>query len=195
MTDERAQRVKDVLRYRQNDLTVVLENVEDPHNISAVMRSCDSVGIKEIYIVNTKLTPHRKFGARSSSGARKWVMVQQFTSISECMKVVRSHYNRVWSTHLSADAKSLYDLDLTNSTALVFGNEAKGLSAEMIAHCDGNFIIPQLGMSMSLNISVACAVSIFEAYRQKNLAGHYRKQKITESEVADIKSFWKIYER
>lgn len=192
MTDERRARMEEVLRYRQNDLTVVLENVFDPHNVSAVLRSCDAIGIMEIYIVNTLLPPFRKFGERSSSGAYKWVKVHQFTNVNECMKAVRKNYEQILSTHLSSEAKSLYDLNLTKPTALVFGNEVEGLSEEMLSHCDGNYVIPLVGMSKSLNISVACAISIYEAYRQKQQAGHYAAMKISQEEHTMLKSFWKM---
>jgi tRNA (guanosine-2'-O-)-methyltransferase len=191
MTEQREQKVNHVLRYRQNDLTVVLENVFDPHNISAVMRSCDAVGIMEIFVVNT-LFPHKKYGPRSSSSADKWMMVHQFTDIETCMKAVRAKYQKVYSTHLSTDSKSIYDLNLTESVALVFGNERKGLSQAMLDLCDGNFLIPQVGMITSLNISVACAVSIYEAFRQKQVAGHYQQKKVNAAEQQALMHFWPI---
>src|SRR5881227_2953924 len=119
MTNERRQRIEAVLSKRQNDLTVVLENVFDPHNISAVMRSCDAVGIQEIYVLNTKIPRHKKWGSRSSSSAAKWLTVHQFEDRDECLTSVRTKYNRILTTHLSSDAASLYKIDLTKSTALV----------------------------------------------------------------------------
>ncbi len=84
MTPEREQRIKKVLDKRQNDLTVVLENVFDPHNISAVMRTCDAVGIQDIHVLNTKIRKHKKWGARSSSSAAKWLTVHQHTDAADC---------------------------------------------------------------------------------------------------------------
>ncbi|HEX4851220.1 MAG TPA: TrmH family RNA methyltransferase, partial [Puia sp.] len=84
MTPEREQRILQVLNKRQQDITVVLENVFDPHNISAVMRSCDAVGIQEIYVLNTKIPRHKKWGARSSSSASKWLTIHQFNNAEEC---------------------------------------------------------------------------------------------------------------
>ena len=178
MTNERREKIESVLAKRQNDLTVVLENVFDPHNISAVMRSCDAVGIHEIYVLNTKIPRHKKWGPRSSSSAAKWLTVHQFENTNECFMQLRSKYSLILTTHLSSDAVSLYQLDLTKPVALVFGNEHSGVSEEIIQLADGNFIIPQLGMIRSLNISVACAVSLYEAFRQKHHAGHYEKQKL-----------------
>ena len=178
MTNERREKIESVLAKRQNDLTVVLENVFDPHNISAVMRSCDAVGIQEIYVLNTKIPRHKKWGPRSSSSAAKWLTVHQFENTNECFTQLRSKYSTILTTHLSSDAVSLYQLDLTKPVALVFGNEHSGVSDEIIQLADGNFMIPQVGMIRSLNISVACAVSLYEAFRQKHQAGHYEKQKL-----------------
>ena len=190
MTPERTERLETVLSKRQPDLTVVLENVFDPHNISAVMRTCDAVGIQEIFILNHKIPPHRKWGAKSSSSAAKWLTIHQFTDAATCFNAVRKNYSKIYTTHLSSDAVSLHALNLTQSVALVFGNEHSGVSDEIIAMADGNFIIPQVGIIKSLNISVACAVSVYEAYRQKELAGHYQQQKLQGNQLQQLKTSW-----
>ncbi len=193
MTPERTSRIQTVLSYRQNNLTVVLENVFDPHNISAVMRSCDAVGVQEIYVLTTKIARHKKWGSRSSSSAAKWLTIHQFENTEECMAALRKKYSRLLTTHLSSYASSLYDLDLTQSTALVFGNEHAGVSDEIRKLCDGNFIIPQVGMIQSLNISVACAVTLYEAFRQKTVAKHYAVQKLSEHERQILSNQWGLY--
>ena len=175
MTPERRDKLITVLSKRQPDLTVVLENVFDPHNISAVMRTCDAVGIQEVYILNTKIPRHKKWGARSSSSAAKWLTVHQFENAAECFSSLRKRYSKILTTHLSSDAVGLYQIDMTQPIALVFGNEHSGVSDEIRALADGNFIIPQVGIIQSLNISVACAVTLYEAFRQKNNAGHYNR--------------------
>jgi tRNA (guanosine-2'-O-)-methyltransferase len=194
MTPERQKRIEEVLSKRQNDLTVVLENVFDPHNISAVMRSCDAVGIQEIYVLNTKIAPHKRWGYRSSSGAYKWLTIHQFTNTEECVAELRSKYAKIYTTYLSPGAANLYEMVLIESIALVFGNEHTGVSEEMIELADGNFIIPQLGMIQSLNISVACAVSLYEAYRQKQAAGHYNEPKLSPVESSRLKTEWGLDE-
>lgn len=175
MTEARKEKLTQVIQNRQFDLTIVLENVFDPHNISAVMRTCDAVGVQELFILNTKIPPHKKWGARSSSSAAKWLTIHQYEDADRCFEAVRKRYSRIISTHLSSDATSLYSLDLTQPTALVFGNEHSGVSEEIRLKADGNFIIPQVGIIQSLNISVACAVTLYEAYRQKEKEGHYGK--------------------
>ena len=194
MTNERRQKIESVLSKRQNDLTVIFENVFDPHNISAVMRSCDAVGVQEIYILNTEIPSHKKWGSRSSSSAAKWLTIHQFENIEECFKELRKKYQVILTTKLSNDAVSLYQLDLSKSIALIFGNEHTGVSEEVNQLADGNFRIPQVGIIRSLNISVACAVCLYEAFRQKKLAGHYDHRKLNETEYSFLSTQWGLYD-
>ncbi|HCL04589.1 MAG TPA: RNA methyltransferase [Chitinophagaceae bacterium] len=190
MTPERQEKLLRVLQNRQPDLAVVMENVHDPHNVSAVMRTCDAVGIQDIYILNTKIPRHEKFGAKSSSSAAKWLTVHQYEDAQLCFQELRKHYRKILTTHLSSDAVSLYDIDFTDSVALVFGNEHAGVSDEIRALADGNFIIPQMGIIQSLNISVACAVSIYEASRQKKIAGHYDRMSMPADRQEQLLKEW-----
>ena len=135
------------------------------------MRTCDAVGVQDIYVLNTKIPRHKKWGAKSSSSAAKWLTVHQFDNADECFAELRKNYSKILTTHLSSDALNLYEIDLTQPVALVFGNEHSGVSEEIRVLADGNFIIPQTGIIRSLNISVACAVTLYEAYRQKKPGG------------------------
>lgn len=175
MTPERKEKLLKVISQRQFNITVVLENVHDPHNVSAVMRTCDAVGIQEIYVLNSKIELPVKWGKRSSSSALKWVTINTFDNVEECVNSLRKKYSKILTTHLSDNSIKLYEIDFTESIALVFGNEKDGVSEEIRNMADGNFIIPQVGIIQSLNISVACAVSIYEAFRQKNNAHHYQQ--------------------
>lgn len=194
MTPERNERLLAVLDKRQSGITVVLENVFDPHNISAVMRTCDAVGVQEIYVLNNKIPPHKKWGSKSSSSADKWLTIHQYDDAATCMSALRNKYARILTTHLSSDAVSLYDINFIPSIALVFGNEHEGVSEEIRALADGNFIIPQVGIIRSLNISVACAVSLYEAFRQKIIAGHYANRSLTDSQFRELSYQWGISE-
>jgi len=190
MTPGRKNKLLSVLSKRQSNLTVVIENVQDPHNISAVMRTCDAVGIQDIYILNTKIPRHKKWGAKSSSSAAKWLTIHQFDDVNNCVSELRKKYKKIYTTHLATDAISLYDIDFTESIALVFGNEHEGVSDELRNLADGNFIIPQMGIIQSLNISVACAVSIYEAFRQKNNAGHYNAFSLSQDTMNQLMLQW-----
>ena len=194
MTPERRSRIESVLAHRQTDLTVVLENVFDPHNISAVMRSCDAVGVQEIFVLTTRIPRHKKWGSRSSSSAAKWLTIHQYDNAEACFAELRKRYQTILTTHLASDATGLYEVDFTGSIALVFGNEHAGVSDEIRAMADGNFVIPQVGMIRSLNISVACAVTLYEAFRQKTVAGHYNGQKLAPDEYGMLRKQWGLYE-
>lgn len=175
ITQEREEKFKRTIGKRQYDLTVILENVHDPHNIGAVLRTCDSVGIREIYVLlthkNISYDPY--IGKTTSSGAKKWVKVHFYNDPKKCFGDVMKKYDHIYATHLDSEAKSIYNLDLTESVALLFGNEHEGISEESLKYVNGNFIIPQQGLVQSLNISVACAVTLYEAYRQREKAGKY----------------------
>lgn len=190
MTPERSEKLLNVLNNRQASLAVVMENVHDPHNISAVMRTCDAVGIQDMYILNTKIHPHKKFGPRSSSSAAKWLTVHQYDDAEACFKELRQNYSKILTTHLGADSVGLYEIDFTQSIALVFGNEHEGVSEEIRVLADGNFQIPQMGIIQSLNISVACAVSIYEALRQKTAAGHYNQATMPKERIEALMQEW-----
>jgi tRNA (guanosine-2'-O-)-methyltransferase len=194
MTPERTNKLINVLSKRQANLTVVMENVDDPHNISAVLRTCDAVGIQDIYILTTRIPKHKKFGYKSSSSALKWLTIHEFDNLEDCVAAVRKNFSKILTTHLSSDAVEIYDIDFTDSVALVFGNEHDGVTEEFRNLADGNFIIPQMGIIQSLNISVACAVSIYEALRQKKVAGHYDQASLPKVQMDSLLTQWGVEE-
>lgn len=183
MRTEREQKLRDVAAKRQLDLVVILENIHDAHNIGAILRSCDAVGVQEVYVLYTdpKLrNSHIELGKRTSAGARKWVDVFLFRELEPCFAQVRQKCAAIYGAHLDPCGQSLYQLELTQPVALVFGNEDQGLSEEVLSQTDGNFIIPQVGMVESLNVSVACAISLYEAFRQRTQRGLYNTDGVFE---------------
>ena len=195
MTPEREARIKKVLNHRQPGLIVVMENVHDPHNISAVMRTCDAVGVQDLFVLTTTIPRHKKFGKNSSASAAGWLTIHQYDDTAACMNEVRKHCDKIFATHLGVQSNSLYELDLTQRVALVFGNEHDGITKECLGYCDGNFIIPQVGMVQSLNISVACAITLYEAFRQRQGAGFYDgTSKLSENDLNILAKQWKLYE-
>lgn len=190
MTSERQEKIRKVLSKRQPDMTLVFENVHDPHNIAAVMRTCDAVGVQEIFILNTKENQTKRFGKKSSASAAGWLTIHHFDNVAACFNAVKTKYKNIFATHLAEKAVSLYALDFTQPIALVFGNEHSGVSEEALKFCDGNFIIPQVGMVQSLNISVACAVSLYEAFRQRNEKGFYNATRLPEKDYNELANQW-----
>jgi len=192
ITDKRRSKLAAVAALRQS-MTVILENVHDRHNIGAVMRTCDAVGIQEIFILNTEKHLQEKAledVKSTSTGVRKWLDVRYFEEVDVCMQEVRKKYDKILGTHLSSDSKDLHQLDLTQKVALLFGNEHDGISQSALKYCDGNFTIPQYGLVGSLNISVACAVSLYEACRQRKEADLYNSDLESQSDAKK-----KLYER
>lgn len=194
MTPQRREKLSQVLSKRQFDITVIFENIEDPHNISAVMRTCESAGIQQVHVLNHGIAPHPKFGKeigfRSSSSAWKWLTIAYHDQLEDCIRPLKEQGFKIMATALSEQAKDLYEIDFTQKIALVFGNERSGVTPEMLTLCDGNFLVPQVGIIQSLNISVACAICLYEAFRQKNKAGHYEPKPATNERLQQLANQW-----
>jgi len=189
-TEERINKLRRVIEKRQNDITVVMENISDPHNISACLRSCDAVGIMSVCLVYSEGQSFPAMGEASSASARKWVNQRKFRTIEECYDALRSEGKKIYTTHLSKNSVSLYDLDLTQNIALVFGNEHSGVSNRAVELADANFLIPQIGIIQSLNISVACAVSVYEAFRQRQSKGVFNNPTLSTAEINTVLQNW-----
>jgi tRNA (guanosine-2'-O-)-methyltransferase len=157
-TDRRLQKIKTVLEKRQSDITVVLENIHDPHNVSAVFRTCDAVGVLRVELVYT-VERFPRIGKKSSSSANKWVMMRHHRSLEECYATLRQEGFAVLATRVGTGSVPLFGVDLTKKVALVFGNEHRGVSDRAAQLADSTFEIPMRGMIQSLNVSVACAVN------------------------------------
>lgn len=187
--ERRAEKLRRALNQRQPDLTVVLENIHDPHNVSAILRSCDAVGVLRVELLyNVETFP--RIGKKSSSSANKWLDCRRHTSVADCYARLRDEGFRVYATRLGGSTTSLYDLDLSRPSALVFGNEHRGVSAEAAEMADGNFHIPMVGMIQSLNVSVAAAVALYEAHRQRLASGRYAKTALGAEELARLYDDW-----
>ncbi len=189
ISTRRLEKIRSALERRQLDATVVIENVHDPHNVSAVLRTADAAGLRAVHLIYTRETMP-KLGRRSSASAKKWVEVRTHASVEECYAALRSEGFRIYASRLTGTALSLYDLDLTAPVALVLGNEHRGVSDEACARADGVFAIPMMGMIQSLNISVAAAVGMYEILRQRVSAGMYGAVRWDETQFARMLEDW-----
>ena len=190
-TTRRQERIRGVLARRQPDLTVVLEDVHDPHNASAVLRACDAVGVLGVHLVYDQETPpQRSFSRNVSGSAAKWLQIERHRSIDECYASLRLAGFTILATALDDASLDLYAADLTQPLALVFGNEHRGLSSEALAQADGSLTIPMMGMVESLNISVACAVTLYEVLRQRSQAGSYETPRLDEVTLNALEREW-----
>ncbi|HUX61801.1 MAG TPA: RNA methyltransferase [Ignavibacteriaceae bacterium] len=188
-TDRREKKIISVANTRQKYLRVVLENIHDPHNVSAIFRTCDAVGVPKVSLIYTK-EKFPKIGRKTSGSAFKWVERDKFTSIKECYTQLRNEGFKIYASSLSENTKNIYDLDFTEKTAIVLGNEHRGVSEEAANLADVTFAIPMFGMVQSLNVSVAAAVILYEALRQRDKKNLYLKSEYTEEELNQLIEVW-----
>lgn len=188
-TDKRLEKISRTAANRQFSLHLVLENIHDPHNASAIFRTCDAVGIPKVSLLyNYEKFP--KVSRISSASANKWVEKERFTTVDECVDKLRGDGFKIYASMLSEDAVDFYELDLTEKVAIVVGNEHRGISEEMAQKADKVFYIPMHGMIQSLNVSVATAVVLFEAKRQRLLKGMYPSKDLPEQELNKLIDEW-----
>jgi len=157
--------------------------------VSAILRTCDAAGIPKVSLVYS-VESFPKIGKKSSASAYKWIEREKFKSIEQCYQSLRSHGFKIYASQISDDAVDLYDLDFCDRTAIVFGNEHRGISEEAGKLADERFIIPMYGMVQSLNASVSAAVTIYEALRQRKLKGMYDKPELTKDEIEALVEQW-----
>jgi tRNA (guanosine-2'-O-)-methyltransferase len=189
ITPARLAKLDRALSFRQPTLAVVIENIHDPHNFNAILRSCDAVGVSRISLVYTIEQPP-KLAHSSSSGAYKWMDIDMFDSIDTCYALLRSDGFRILATKLEPTATTLYANDLSVPTAFVLGNEHRGLSPEAVTGADDLLYIPMMGMSESVNVSVASAICLFEAMRQRLAKDMYDSPQLSPEALRSKKADW-----
>jgi len=189
LTERRLNKIINVVKARQHSLRVVVENVHDPHNVSAIFRTCDAVGVSKISLLYTQ-EKFPKISRISSSSANKWIEKEHFSNTEECFKSLKNEGFKIYSTLLDENAKSIYDIDFTEKVAIVMGNEHRGVSEEAAKLSDGTIYIPMRGMIQSLNVSVATAVTLYEAQRQRMLKGMYENPELPEDKIESMIDEW-----
>ncbi len=174
MTPERYARIREMLAARQPDLTVCMEQVHKPHNVSAVIRTADAVGVNEVHAVwpTSKMRTQGSFAA----GANSWVQVKTHKTIQEAVAKMKAMGMQVLATNLSEKAVDFRAIDYTRPTCILLGQEKTGITPEALALADSDIIIPMVGMVQSLNVSVASALILYEAQRQRENAGMYQRE-------------------
>ncbi|MFT5674121.1 MAG: tRNA (guanosine-2'-O-)-methyltransferase [Paraglaciecola sp.] len=179
MSIERYQRIRTLLARRQPSLTVCMEEVHKPHNVSAVVRSCDAVGVHRVHAVWDKKTKLRR---STAVGSQNWVYTDVHANIEDAISHLKQQNMQVLVTHLSEDAIDFREIDYTRPTAIILGQEKHGATGRAIELADKNIVIPMVGMVQSLNVSVAAALVLYEAQRQRQQAGMYDQQQLSEEE-------------
>jgi len=185
----RLQKISSAVKSRQFTLRVVLENIHDPHNVSAIFRTCDAVGVPKVSLIYY-LEKFPRIGKKSSASAFKWVENEKFRSVNECYDSLRKEGFTIYASTISDDAIDLYKIDLTKKIAIVLGNEHRGVSDEAVKLADKKFKIPMCGMVQSLNVSVAAAIVLYEALRQRMKKGFYEKSELSENTLDELIEKW-----
>jgi tRNA (guanosine-2'-O-)-methyltransferase len=188
-TERRLRKIERTIRQRQFSLRVVMENIHDPHNVSAIFRTCDAVGVPKVSLLYT-IEAFPKISKVSSSSANKWVEKEKFNDTKTCFESLRNEGFTVLATMLDENARSIYEIDWTQKIAVVLGNEHRGVSPEAAELADGLIYIPMRGMIQSLNVSVATAVILYEAQRQRAAAGMYDESELSEEEIQKMIDEW-----
>jgi tRNA (guanosine-2'-O-)-methyltransferase len=218
MTPERERRLGEVLSRRQPDLTVLMERVHKWHNFSAILRSCDAVGVLEAHAVipkhglptdpedadvganslaanslaaNSLAANSLAANTNSTSGsAAKWVKVHTHADSASALDRLKARGFRIYAAHFSERAVDYRSVDYTGPTCILLGTERWGVSQEAAGASDGHILIPMLGMVQSLNVSVATAVLLFEAQRQRIEAGLYASPRLDEATRKQVWADW-----
>jgi len=173
---------------RQPDLTVFAENLHKPRNWSAMVRNCDAVGINEMHVLpgEDSLRTHWN----TSQGAEKWMRIKTHKSTADACEHLKSQGFQLLAAHLSDDAVDYREIDYTQPTALVLGTELFGVSDTTLEYVDRQISVPMKGVTQSLNVSVACAIVLYEAQRQRQLAGMYDECRLDAQTLAEQRFEW-----
>ncbi|MFC4639064.1 tRNA (guanosine(18)-2'-O)-methyltransferase TrmH [Deinococcus hohokamensis] len=194
MTPERYAKIRRVLSHRQPTLTVLMDEVNKPHNLSAIVRTCDAVGVLEAHAVPPRGGQMASFEGQTyeatSGSAHKWVPVRAHADTLDAVRGLQAQGFQVLATHLSQRSVDYRELDYTRPTCVLLGAEKWGVSDEAAAAADHNIIIPMFGMVQSLNVSVAAATILFEAQRQRLAAGMYAAPQLSPEALDRLAFEW-----
>lgn len=161
-----------VLERRQPGLRVVIEHVRDPHNASAILRTCDALGVHTVHLLYTDQPPPEISRAVSSS-SHQWLDIRRHSDPRELAGALHAEGIPLYVTRRDEGARALVAVDFTGPVAVVFGNEHRGCSDGVAAVADGALWIPMVGMVESFNVSVSAAIVLAEAHRQRAAAGMF----------------------
>ena len=180
MTPERFAKLQRALDRRQPDLTVFMDAVNKPHNLSAIIRTADAVGIQRLHAVSEGDAIRRHH--MIAGGAKHWVGIALHRSTKAALSVLRAEGWRLVAAHLGEKTRDYRDVDYTAKVALMVGAELVGLSDAAKAAADDHIAVPMHRLGTSLNVSVAVGVILAEAERQRLKAGLYERSRLTPEE-------------
>lgn len=188
MRPQRFHRLRDVLSRRQPDLTVLMDRVNKSHNFSAILRNCDAAGVLDVHVVPPERGLDLHHG--TSAGTKKWLGVHRHEDIEAAVGHLRARGFQLVAAHPAEGAVDFREVDYTRPTAIVMGAELHGVSDEALAAADSLVVVPMLGMVHSLNVSVATALLLYEAMRQREAAGMYDASRLAPEEFSERLFEW-----
>lgn len=199
ISDKRKQRIDQVLARRQKDLTLVMDNIWDPHNVSAVLRSCDAFGVSDVHLYYTT-SQWPDLGRKSSGSAMKWIRLNRHVDAATMVGGLSAEGSvrgggQILRTGFSPTARPVMDFDFTMPTAIILSNEHRGTSPELAALVPDEVYIPMQGMVQSLNVSVAAAIILYEAFSQRARAGMYDTPSFSDEELDALRAEWRTAKR
>jgi len=193
-TAARKEKLTKALSRRQPDLQVVLEGVTIAHNASAVARTCEAVGALNLHIISPY--PEKViFNEAITTRAEKWLLIHFHQTTTQALNLLKGQGLKIAVTTLSPLALPYTELDYCQPLALVFGNEAEGVSAEALSLSDYQIHIPMVGLVQSLNLSVSAAIILYEAFRQRQARGWYAERRLPDSEFEQLLKIWLANDR
>ena len=189
ISSRRLERIRQVLAKRQKDLTLILSNIHDPHNVSAILRSCDAFGVHRVHLYYTT-TAFPSLGKKSSASGKKWVEIVRHREPGPMLDAMKAQGYQILATAFDEDAVSLHEVDLTKPTAIALGNEHSGVGPELRQAADHGLYIPMQGMIQSFNVSVAAAIILHEAHRQRLGQQQPSDRYLTDEEIEELARDW-----
>lgn len=162
----REERIEKVMSLRRGDVILVLEDLIEDQNISAILRTAESFGIGRVYIIDS-LGRHPRFSKNVSSGATKWLEIEKYDSTKKCFKDLKKAGFKLIGALVDPKSKGLWEEKFEGKIAIVMGCEPRGLSEEAQKLMDQNIYLPMFGLTESLNVSVATGIFLYEVIRQK----------------------------
>jgi len=187
VSEERLNKMKKILQTRQDTLRVFMDYVYSPHNLAAIVRTCDAVNIGKLYYRHQKQV---RLNNEITMGAHKWIFNEYIEDIEKFYQNIKSKGYQVVVTLLDEDTVDFREVDYTKPTLVVLGNEVDGASETSIKYADKKVIIPMYGMSQSLNVSVANAVILYEAQRQRAAKGMYETPQLSQETIDKTLKKW-----
>ncbi len=188
MNNPRNDKIIELLNRRQKDITVFMDEVHKPHNLAAIVRTCDAIGIGEVHAVYPESVIRECHG--TAMGSNRWVTTNTYPNLASGIEPLKAEGKQVLAAHFSDKAVDFRSIDYTQPTVVLVGSEKFGVSPEAADLADEHVLIPMLGMVQSLNVSVATAIILYEAQRQREQAGMYDSRQLSDEHCERLRFEW-----